>query len=488
MISTRRKFVSNTVAYTVARLLLLLRALIVLPLFARMESAESYGIFIQITVTMGLLVPLVSLRLDTAAVRFLAAEEDKRLFRQRFYTALLTVTVSGLFVGLLLALFASVNAELIMGDPIYSSFMALSGLLLAVSVIDSYLKNYFRIIQRIQTLSVILLVESGLETALILLVVYRGYGVMGAILVMIGVRFAVILGLVVVIGQSVGRIEFEWHGLREMLAYSVPLIPNGIMLWAVNYADRIIIIQLMGAAAIGVYSAAYSLGMLPSLLIMPLGFVLFPFLSNLWDKGEVDEVKQYLIYVTRYYLFLALPACVGLAMMSKYLIRNLASVEFATDTPLVLWIALGYMLNGLFQINAYVFHLIRKTKYVTVILLVSASFNIILNLTLVPVFGLSGAAFATAFTFLIMTVIALRFGRQLIGYRISWQDIAKSMLAAALMAAFLYWIPIGDSWLNILGVATLGAAVYFFFLIIFRALSKAELLQIRRIMFSYLPG
>jgi O-antigen/teichoic acid export membrane protein len=484
--ATRRKFVTDTLLYTASQVLLRLRGLITLPLLARLVGAEGYGIFTQTSATIALLVPFISFRLDTASVRFLSAEENKLRFRQYFYVALLFILLVSLIAAVLLVGHTSLAAQVIFGDIIYSGYMLPAAFSLVTSTTFKYLSNYFRISSQITVMSGVLLAHSALGVGCIITAVYMGYGIWGALWSLGGVDALFGLVLLLIIGRQVGWLGFTWQGLKEMLGYSIPLMPNSIMLWTVNYGDRLVITQLLGVAAVGAYSASYSLSQVLNLLIMPLGFVLFPLVSKLWDQGETDEVRRYFIYTTRYYLFISLPACVGLALISQSVLKTLATTEFVTSRLLVFWVAFGIVLNGLFQINVYVFHLTLKTKYVTFILLVSSVLNIGLNFLLVPVIGLEGSAFATAVTFLLMAIAAVVYGRRLIGYRLKWLDIGKSVLASLVMALGVYWIPM-NSLAEIVGVVALGGFIYLGSLIALRTFTTSEILKARQLVLSLLP-
>ena len=75
MQSIRRKFFTDTAFLTASQVLIRLRSLITLPVFAYTLGAEGYGIFTQINITVTLFIPFVSFRLETSAVRFLSAED-----------------------------------------------------------------------------------------------------------------------------------------------------------------------------------------------------------------------------------------------------------------------------------------------------------------------------------------------------------------------------------------------------------------------------
>lgn len=474
MQSLRRQFVGNTIIYTISQVLAKISNLILLPVFARLIGTEGYGIYTQIIVSFTLLVPFISFRLETAAVRFLSGESDSLRFRQGFYSALVWILVGGMAMWALLALAANLSAEILFGDPSYADFMPISGLLFLIIILRNYLNGYLRIIHRMNLLSAILLIQVFSETALIVLAVVLGYGVKGAIFALIIARLiSSVLHLIFIIRHT-GRPAFGWPILREMLGYSIPLMPNSLAQWFVNYGDRLIITAFLGLASVGIYSAAYSLASLLGMIFSPVGFVMFPLLSRLWDRGEKTEVNRYFTYITRYYLMFSLPACVGLALVSQQIIALVATEAFLTDRLLVFWIALGIVLSDLYQINVYVFHLVRKTRYITVMLFAGALLNLGLNIVLVPVMGISGSAFATAATFALICVFSIIYGQREMGYHMNWPDIGKGAMAAAIMGGVLLLLPV-DSLLMVVVVALLGAVIYGTLLIVFGVVSRAEI-------------
>lgn len=487
MIAIRRKFLTDTVFYGAAQSILGLRELIILPIFARFIGIEGYGIFVQILVIITLLTPLAVFRLDVANVRFLSAETDPVRFRKSFYSGLIWSLGVGIIIGLFLIVFAQTSAQFILGEVIYADLMLSCSLLLTASVVNDFLQNYFRIVHKISLLSGIILLRATLEILFILLAIWGGYGLVGAIWALISVRFTFALALLIWIGRSIGGVDFDWTELRKMLAYGIPLMPNGIGQWVINYADRLIIIQFIGIAAVGLYSAAYALGMALNLLISPVGFVLFPLVSRLWDEGNREETKKYFVFITRYFILLAVPACLLLTFLSQPLMQLMTNSEFTTEISLVFWISLGMILRGLFQINMYAFHLVKKTTYITLILAISTVVNIGLNILLVPVMGLSGAAIATAVTFLGMALIAVFYGRSLIGYHLNWLDIGKTILASLGMAICLLWMP-AYNLITIIGAMVVAGIVYIVLLMLMRTFSKSETAHIIQLFTSFWPA
>lgn len=488
MTDDRSRVVSQTVLYAAGQGLIALRELIVLPLFARLLGREAYGLFAQLSVAVTLLIPLVTCKLQVGAVRYLPSEDDAPALGRGLYSGLLWVVGSSLAITGVIALLPGLGARLILGGAEHRGLIPVAALLLAVTGVLFYLQSYFRITRRNDRLAALVVAQTVLEIAAILLLVGRGHGVAGALWGLIGVRALFAGGILALVWRRLGAPSFDGRRLRQLLAYGVPLLPNGLLRWLINYADRLVIIQILGLASVGVYAASYSLGQVLHLLVMPMGFVLFPFLSRLWDRGERDEVRRYLAHGTRYYLLIAMPACLGITLLSQPLLRLIATAEFETSQQVVLWIAAGFIFNGLFQINAYAFHLTHRARVLSLILLAAAAVNIGLNLALVPQLGLLGAAVATAVAFALMAGIALGWGRKLVGHRVRWRDVGKGAVAAGVMGVVLRLLPEPGGWPGVLTFAALGAAVYFVGLLALRAVSKGELAELWRLGFARPPG
>ena len=86
--SEARSFIVSTVVYGTTVGLLSLQGLIVLPLFTQSLGAAEYGVFNQLRVSIALLSPILLLRFDAAAIRFLAGETDPIRFGNIFLTPL----------------------------------------------------------------------------------------------------------------------------------------------------------------------------------------------------------------------------------------------------------------------------------------------------------------------------------------------------------------------------------------------------------------
>ncbi len=476
-----RKFATDTLFYALIQFVYGLRGIIILPVFSKVLGSEWYGLFMQLIITVNLLIPFLSFRLETAVVRYLAGIKDNIIFKRYYFSALTFVMLSAVFVVVLANLFQTISAQVIFGSGKYADFVFLGSMYLFSNILMTFLLNYFRIQSRIKTLTSFKLVHIILEISLIISLIYLGFDLKFVLGSMIGLQ-GVFIGLLTIgILKELGLPSVHISPLIELLKYSLPLMPNGLMGWGVNYADRFFIVQLIGLAAVGTYSAAYSVGMSLSLFIAPVGFVLFPLISEKWDLKKYDEVQKYFSTILRYFFMFALPAAIGLGILANPLFTLLATQEFTAESDLVFWIGIGVVFYGLYQLNVYIFHLIHKTHYVTILLGLGLVINLILNLVLVPVLGLTGAAVATFITYLFLAGIAFYYGHKIIQFQLNPVDIGKMIISTVALWYILSQFSI-TTITGIIFIILLGVIIYLLLLFLLRVLSMEEIKHLKRLL------
>jgi len=143
-----------------------------------------------------------------------------------------------------------------------------------------------------------------------------------------------------VITKEKGLPKANFFHIRKYLAFSLPLIPLGLLRWAVNFSDRYFITHLLSLSQTGIYTVSYTLGNVIFLLSFPIAFVLFPTVSKYWEYKDYVKVKKFLSYATKLLLLFSTPLATMLYFISQPLLDIFLSSEFVAGRNLVFFIAL----------------------------------------------------------------------------------------------------------------------------------------------------
>jgi O-antigen/teichoic acid export membrane protein len=248
--------------------------------------------------------------------------------------------------------------------------------------------------------------------------------------------------------------------LRAGLALGLPLVPAMLGGYVLNAADRLIVNAQLGEAAVGRYQVAYNIGSLPMLVLGMLTAVWMPRFFAVEDTGHRDAV----LVASRDALYrLLCPVMVGMAVASPVLLRIWAPASYRTDELLLLTAVIvvsavpytaGMSANRVLLTRT-------STRVIAWAALVASVVNIGLNLVLVPVWGLLGAAVATFVSYaaqwaLLARPAALPRLRTRL-HRRPWVQTAV-VCAVALLTVLL---PIGAVGLTIRVVLAVGCLAWF---------------------------
>ena len=185
--------------------------------------------------------------------------------------------------------------------------------------------------------------------------------------------------------------------LRSFLKESLPLALYSLLIGLSNRVDDLMLSWMRSDADVGLYSAAFRLTLPLSFIPVSLAVSLLPVISKLYhDKDEtLDKIYQFSLKIM---ICFVLPFAVVIYTFSENIIRILYTVRYA---PSVNALKILIITQVFLFLNVIMFHFItavgkqKKGLYVVGVMLI---INFILNLFLIPLYGIEGASLATVIT------------------------------------------------------------------------------------------
>jgi len=117
------------------------------------------------------------------------------------------------------------------------------------------------------------------------------------------------------------------------------------------------------------------------------------------------------------------------ALLCQPVIRLMADEQFGHSYRIVPPVALGYIFYGIVYCVAPGVHLKMKTQFLSLFVVLSAVVNILLNFLFVPDFGMMGAAWATAITYLLLAVSTFVFSNHVYPISYEYSRLAKIFIS-----------------------------------------------------------
>jgi O-antigen/teichoic acid export membrane protein len=364
-------------------------------------------------------------------------------------------------------------SSFLFADPHYGSFAVLTILWAASEAVFTFLICCLQSGEHMRRLAVVQIGLNSTRAILIVALSIAGYDLKWVIASVVGVGLIYSVIVLAMIVQELGFPPPSSSGLGRYLAFSIPQMPSGILLWSIGAGSRYFLTHLMSLSDAGVFSASYTLGNLIALFFNPIAFVLSPALAKAWEQKQQSRVRTYLERSSKLFLGLAIPAVAGLYILSEPLLRVLTTSEYAVGSDIVLLVSVGTLFLGIQEINLYVIYLVQKTRWMPLMYGAAAAASVGLNVALIPRIGIAGAAISIMVSYFLLAGIVTVWARTATGYRFDWLFLFKVILAAAVMAVCVSLIPVSGVASIVLAVI-MGTIIFGVGLLILRAFSKEE--------------
>ena len=202
--------------------------------------------------------------------------------------------------------------------------------------------------------------------------------------------------------------DFRAHS-RDALLFGVPLIPHALGGLAMNYTDRLVLINLLDEEQTGLYVVGLQIGMVVSLLAESVNKSFAPWLMERLGRSD-DESKLKIVRGTYLTAAALLAATLSVIVVAPTLVPLVVGEKFASSAKIVPFIAVGYFFAGCYYLVVnYVFYA-GKTALLSKTTVFMGLLYVPLVYLFVSRFGVLGAGYAfviiNAATFLLVWIVS----------------------------------------------------------------------------------
>jgi len=262
----------------------------------------------------------------------------------------------------------------------------------------------FRANLKAREISIIRIVNfvSSITLTLVLLVHFE----MGVLARLWGAALGPLMNFVVftfiAVRNSWLKFTFDWSMLRRSLAYAFPLIPNVAGGWITRASDKFILTYYGELADVGLYSMAAQIAYIMYIVNDAMTQVQGPIgMSALTEDIRTGKLK--ISSFLSFYTYGVLGFYLIMTFFSKEILYALTTERFHTAYKIVGIIAFQYVLSGVYRIFAVIISFHGKTWVISSGAILSALGDLVMNLSLIPIWGQWGAAGSTVLSVAVYT-------------------------------------------------------------------------------------
>lgn len=435
----------HSVVYGIGNISNRAAAFLLLPIYTQYLTPNDYGVKELVGLSTEVIAILLSTAISSAVYRFYYEQDGPTERNEVLSSALVGVGVIGLVAIAILSGFTTTMARYILDDADLNYFFMISFCSMWFQSLNEIGNNYLRLERR--SVRYVVLSSSKLLLAIslnIYFVVFRGMGVLGVLVSTLIASVALSSVLVIPVLRKVG-LRVSLPKLRAMLRFGLPLIPSQLGAFVVHLSGRFFIKGYCSIADAGLYSLGYRFGTLPSNFISsPFNQVWLPRRFELYKREGSEELFG---RIFTYFLCFLVPAGLAVSVLTEDLLRIMAAPTFWSAWRIVPIIALADVIFSLhYHLNMGIL-IEKKTRYLAYVNLSNGALVILLNLLLIPRYGIYGAAVTTLIAFVCKVSLTYYFSSRYYRIHFEFGRIGLLLLSAAIVYAMctqvelasLYW-------------------------------------------------
>lgn len=444
-----KKLATNTIIFAIGTFSSKVLSFLLMPYVTRMLQTGDYGTADLIQQTANVLIPIVFLQINSAALRFAL---DKDGDKAEVFTVGVRTTLHGFLVFLLLAYPMSlININ---GFRI-KDYIVLIYTFVLVSGFRQLCQQFVRGCGQVKIFAVDGILATG--TTLLFNLLFLGplkWGVTGYILAIIASDLCSILFLTVSckLWKYIKIKGVKKSTTFSMLRYSIPMMPSIILWWIINVSDRYMVTGFINAEANGLYTAASKI---PNFVIMFSSIFIDAWQLSAVDEYNNEDTEDFFTKVFRVYSGGIFAVSAGLIVFCQLLTKILVAPSYYESWQYVPILIMGTAISCHVNFLASVYMAEKKNVMAMVTAFAGALTNVVLNLILIPRIGAIGAAIATAISFAVAFVARGIDARRFIRIHYNTPMIVLEMLLLAAQSGVLLYFRSGVVMYAIEGVLLL---------------------------------
>jgi O-antigen/teichoic acid export membrane protein len=367
-------------------------------LLARILKVEQFGIYMYVLAWINILTLIGKLGLDQAAKKFLPSFKNKSLKLSAYirYSSNIVFLFS-LLLGAIVIL-ATYQVKDQIGQKLFSVFVGGAALLVVnthLQLIGSFLEALKKIISGQLPRSIIrpLLICVGLGF-------FAYFNITTALAAMVLNIISTLVALII-IGYYLFKyvpIQFSNYQKESLwIKTAFPLLLSSGIHLLLTQTDIILLGYFKNTDLAGIYSSVSRISQLVLFGLTAVNIITAPLISELYNKNKLKKLQEMVSLSAVLTLILTFPVILILAIITPSIL-NIFGAEFITGTMALRIILIGQFINAFSGSISFLMTMTNYHKESLFILSFATIINLILNIILIPKFGLEGAAITTAIT------------------------------------------------------------------------------------------
>lgn len=391
--SRSKELIFNTTIIGIGRISTQLVSFFLLPLYTSILTTEEYGTYDLFVTISTFLIPVITLLMEESMFRFLIDCKNDNEKKEIISQTVIYTTVSTIIFSIIIFIISR-----FINIPYCNLFI----LYLISSILVGVRNALTRGLGRIKLYSISNFITSFMNIILnIVFIAWLRKGVAGLLLVNIITNF--ITSIIILIKLQVHKFIsirlYNKNKMKEMIKYSVPLVPNSVSWTIINLSDRLVITSMLGSAENGVYSISNKF---PNLMNTIYSFFYMAWKESAAKTLQDNDTDKFYNNVYRCLKDFMWAIVVGMISVMPFVFNLIIKNDFIEAYLYIPILVVAMYFSNISGFFGGIFSAYKDTKIMGSTTIVSAVLNLVINIALIKFIGIWAAAISTLVSILVV--------------------------------------------------------------------------------------
>lgn len=391
-----KELVKNTIIIFIGKFCTQFITLLLLPLYTHFLSTEDYGYIDLIQTYLTFFIPLILLKIDAGIFRFLidarkSEEEKNKIITNGIFIMFVELIISTILFAVAVKIFSIKYSILIV-----MNLISLSVLTFLLQIVRGIGKN-----KQYSFSSII----AAIVTIVLNLIFLVGFHKNGKYVLIASLISNIICTIYLLIANKILKnVKIKYIDkklIKDLLKYSIPMIPNELSWWIVHVSDRTIISYALGVAANGIYSVSCKFSNILSSI--------FNIFNLSWQESAALHINdtdkdEFFSNVINKVFNLFICFCIGILACLPFVFELLIKDSYREAYKYVPILLLANIFSVLIGLIGSIYVAKKMTKEVAKTTMIAAIINLTIDIALIKVIGIYAAAISTLVSYMLLAI------------------------------------------------------------------------------------
>jgi O-antigen/teichoic acid export membrane protein len=202
---------------------------------------------------------------------------------------------------------------------------------------------------------------------------------------------------------------------KLLIKTASPMMFSGLLLYLLNWTDIIMLGLMVDETQVGIYNIAYKVGSVGFLVIVSVSTIITPQMATLYGSGHLLELKKLIHQATRLIAVLSIPLVLFLVFFSEYILSFFGS-EIVSGSSTLIIVSIGVLFSAMAGNVDQILNMTNNQIVLRNITFLVFIINVILNLLLIPNYGINGAAIASLVSNIVINLLCVYYIKKKLGF------------------------------------------------------------------------